>query len=108
MTAPSGDFVHPFSAEPDSRYVTTKWYIRWEWKVADAWVGVFWHRGSWSQAGSTDGRTLDIWVCILPMLPIHLRRVEQWDTCYECGRPVGGHPFERHGRAGAVHLECAA
>jgi hypothetical protein len=30
-----------------------------EWKLADLWIGVFFTRG-------------DVWVCILPCLPIHI------------------------------------
>ena len=38
-------------------------------KKEDCWVGVFWRReqGDW-------GSTLDVWVCLLPCLPIHYIR----------------------------------
>jgi len=34
-----------------------------EWKLQDLWVGVFWKRV---------GNSWDVWVCLLPCLPIHL------------------------------------
>lgn len=38
---------------------------RLEFKPRDAWIGVFWKR-------ARDGRYTDIWICLLPMLPLHL------------------------------------
>ena len=35
-----------------------------EFKVEDLWIGIFWKR---------EELNLDIWVCLLPMLPIHLK-----------------------------------
>lgn len=37
-----------------------------EWKVADCWIGLYWHsvpsdRETWRH----------VWLCLLPMLPIH-------------------------------------
>jgi len=37
--------------------------VRLEWKPEDLWVGVFWRRS---------GRRTDVWVCLLPCLPIHI------------------------------------
>lgn len=34
-----------------------------EWKPEDLWVGAFWKR---------TGNTVDLWVCLLPCLPIHV------------------------------------
>lgn len=84
-----------------------KWTIRLEWKLADCWIGAFWQRGSFDQPGFKSGHTLDIWVCLLPMFPIHARRVVWWETCYGCGEPIADREFERHGRAGACHVEHA-
>lgn len=43
--------------------VTRRWFCRLEWKPQDLWVGVFWKRDyPWQ---------LDVWVCIVPMVPIH-------------------------------------
>lgn len=42
-----------------------------EWKLQDLWIGVFWRRGAWSQ-----GTNWDVWICLLPCLPLHLF----WDT----------------------------
>lgn len=73
--------------------------VRLEFKAADFWVGVFVKRKRWwggfipmdrastSQDGSweIEGKpathpddahsSVDVWVCLLPMLPIHYRRV---------------------------------
>ena len=39
---------------------------RFEWKPQDCWIGFFWKK----QEGAFANR-LDVWVCILPMLPFH-------------------------------------
>lgn len=48
--------------------------VRLELKWEDLWVGVFWKRtkprGSEVWPRSKD---LDVWICILPCLPLHLR-----------------------------------
>ena len=38
-----------------------------EYKLADMWVGMFWQRKE-----DAVRRSLHIWVCIVPCLPIHL------------------------------------
>jgi hypothetical protein len=38
------------------------WNLQLEWKPQDAWIGAFWRR---------DGNCLDLWVCVLPCLPLH-------------------------------------
>lgn len=38
------------------------WFLRIEWKPQDCWVGVFWEQSPFR---------LDIWVCVVPMLPLH-------------------------------------
>ena len=49
--------------------------IRLEFKPQDLWVGVFWKRGD-EAAGSR--KSMDIWICLVPMLPIHL--IYEWDV----------------------------
>lgn len=42
-----------------------RWHIAIEWKPEDCWIGAYWkRRGSW----------FDLWVCLLPMVPIHIWR----------------------------------
>jgi hypothetical protein len=41
--------------------------IRLEFKVQDLWIGIYW--------STTDSAT-DIWICLLPTLPIHITLVE--------------------------------
>lgn len=64
-----------------------RWFLRVEWKPADCWVGVFWkplydHSSMWPQGTPTKAggkgtswrwvrTSLDVWVCLLPMVPIH-------------------------------------
>jgi hypothetical protein len=38
-------------------------YIRLEFKAQDLWIGAYWH---------TSGSITDIWICLLPTLPIHI------------------------------------
>ena len=44
-----------------------RWSVALEWKPQDLWVGVFWRRGR-----EMGRRTTDLWVCLVPMLPIHI------------------------------------
>lgn len=60
----------PDCADPECRFCAENgkhrargWRV--EWKPEDLWVGVFWRR---------TGNRLDVWVCLLPCLPIHLWR----------------------------------
>ena len=53
-------------------YHTSKRTLRIEWKPQDCWVGVFWRR----RPGSIG--PFDVWVCIVPMLPIHYRHQRTW------------------------------
>ena len=39
------------------------WHCRLEFKLEDMWVGAFWKNG---------GIDFDLWVCLLPCLPIHV------------------------------------
>jgi hypothetical protein len=38
---------------------------RLEFKVQDLWIGAFWNNGR-------DDDLVDLWICVLPCLPIHL------------------------------------
>jgi hypothetical protein len=50
-----------------------RWRVRVEWKLADLWIGAF-----WKDSGNT---TFDLWVCLIPCLPIH---VKTWLSCPTC------------------------
>jgi len=41
-------------------------------KKQDAWFGVYWD-------------SLNIWICLIPFLPIHILRKS---ICYECGKRI--------------------
>ena len=56
--------------------------VRLEFKLADMWVGAFWRRST--EEGIEEGDKhativnrprLDVWVCLLPCLPIHIVHV---------------------------------
>lgn len=38
------------------------WNLQLEFKLRDAWIGAYWVH---------DGNCFDIWVCIVPCIPIH-------------------------------------
>ena len=38
--------------------------IRLEFKLEDLWIGAYWNR---------EGYYINIWVCLVPCLPIHIR-----------------------------------
>jgi len=44
------------------RFPTFGWLLQLEWKPQDLWIGVYWK--------NTPER-LDVWVCLLPCLPLH-------------------------------------
>lgn len=46
------------------------WQFAFELKLADFWVGAYWKR---SALGSF--RLLDVWICLIPCVPFHVRRV---------------------------------
>jgi hypothetical protein len=48
-----------------------KFYLKVEWKLQDFWVGAYWERDPrWG---------LDVWVCIIPTLPLHFGWRRMWD-----------------------------
>lgn len=46
------------------------WNASLEFKLADMWVGCFWSQN--------DIGLIDIWICLLPCLPIHIRSYRQY------------------------------
>lgn len=42
-----------------------RWSARLEFKREDCWIGAYWQMR---------GQRVDIWICLLPMLPIHIMR----------------------------------
>ena len=45
-----------------------RWSVRVEFKAQDCWIGAYWRH---SACGTSEA--VDVWVCLLPMLPIHVR-----------------------------------
>lgn len=56
-------------------FVTTR-RLRVEWKPQDCWVGVFWKQPRGRKRGGVGA--LDVWVCLLPMVPIHFTSQRSW------------------------------
>jgi hypothetical protein len=56
---PPAIVLHRTGIRPHGKW---EWVLGIEWKLADLWIGAFWKR---------KGHSLDIWVCLLPCLPIH-------------------------------------
>jgi hypothetical protein len=54
-----------------------KWRVRLEFKLADCWIGAYWCRRL-NEDGVEVGR--DIWICLLPCLPIHVFRTWAWNN----------------------------
>lgn len=50
--------------------------VRWEFKREDCWVGVFWKVMPRFDGTVPNGHWTDIWICFLPMLPLHI----DWPT----------------------------
>lgn len=53
------------------------WRAALEWKLEDCWVGAFWKRSELAltragRDGGLGGGVIDIWICLIPCLPIHL------------------------------------
>lgn len=45
--------------------------VQLEFKLEDFWVGVFWRRRrGWEEC--MGGDRLDVWICLVPCLPIHI------------------------------------
>ena len=61
--------------------IPRQWYLCLEFKPQDAWIGAFWRR---------DGNCIDLWVCLLPMLPLHFSYwgFKERFACEGCGEMV--------------------
>ncbi len=43
--------------------------VSFEFKKEDLWVGAYWRA---CYPGTLDAKQFDVWVCLIPMVPIHL------------------------------------
>jgi hypothetical protein len=50
--------------------LSTHWNAQLEFKLADMWIGCFYSQD--------DIGRINIWVCLLPCLPIHIRNYKQY------------------------------
>ncbi len=46
--------------------------VRLEFQPQDCWIGVYWCKSLVIAARNKRRRRRDIWICIIPMLPIHI------------------------------------
>lgn len=54
---------------------TNYWRVRLEVKVEDMWVGAFWRKVTGPEIGGRESYVQwDVWICLLPCLPIHITR----------------------------------
>jgi hypothetical protein len=65
------------------KYKYRRWFARFEFKLEDFWIGAFW---KWS--GGMGMEYLDIWICLLPCVPLHLTRM-RWSIGEEHQIPPG-------------------
>jgi hypothetical protein len=63
-------------------------FCRFELALSDFWIGVFWRRDKTCPIAHdpfTELRSLDVWICVLPCVPLHLRWermvdvMDEWD-----------------------------
>lgn len=68
------EYVVHSQGQSENFYWERRWHWQLEFKIRDMWVGVFWHAVEPDKSmvkGSKTPRDVDIWVCIIPCLPIH-------------------------------------
>ena len=47
-------------------------FARFEWKVEDFWIGVFWRTTIGQFSDGAKRVALDVWICLLPCVPLHI------------------------------------
>lgn len=47
-------------------------HIRLEVKLQDVWIGLYWKRKRRSGTGWPPDTRTDVWICLVPCLPIHI------------------------------------
>lgn len=56
------------------------WWTRFEFKPCDLWIGCYWKVTEYEPVqGYEIASDLDIWICIIPMIPLHLHFKESHD-----------------------------
>lgn len=93
MTERLGPISQPIKRPTPPPGTRKRWFLRFERKPQDCWIGMFWKR---------DWFMFSLWVCIVPMLPVHVGwRLEtpfpsppatpecpDETTCLHCGEPI--------------------
>lgn len=62
----------------DQRALHRSWEAYLLLEPRDMWVGVFWHREDWVEPDRVRAYRLSVYVCLLPCLPLRIRR--EWRT----------------------------
>jgi hypothetical protein len=45
---------------------------RFEWKLSDMWIGVFWKPGHVTTHAGPVRIWTDVWICVIPCVPFHM------------------------------------
>lgn len=45
---------------------------KFEWKLEDLWVGVYWKHGYGQSDDGPKRMWTDVWICLIPCVPLHL------------------------------------
>ena len=64
-------FSYDFEGKPARARIPRweRWGVALEWKPQDLWIGAFVRLGDFDDGRHRD---IEVWVCLLPMLPIHV------------------------------------
>lgn len=73
-------------------------WCRFKFKPQDCWIGVYWRTSHLALADK-----LDVWICLLPMLPLHIWRFYNVRQPYQWQQSVEG----EEEREGTRHGESA-
>jgi hypothetical protein len=50
--------------------------IRLEFKREDLWIGAYWKTRAWIRGHDLVGNVVDLWICLIPCLPVHVSWVK--------------------------------
>jgi hypothetical protein len=63
---------HPNAAWVHGVVIVRITRAKFEWKVEDLWVGVFWKHGYGQFDDGPKRMWTDVWICFIPCVPLHL------------------------------------
>lgn len=73
------------------------WKIRLEFKLQDLWIGAFWRseRHVSKEVPLVVVRTFELWLCLVPCLPVHVTRIWLEQPTLEERRDAGWARLEK-------------